>query len=76
MNMIYKDDTLYVDLSGDIGAREMSMMKERVFSVLNQYDVDNVVINVKSVFKFNRNMMNSFVNEYKRHYKGNILIDS
>ncbi len=76
MNMIYKDDTLYVDLSGDVGAKEMIMMKERVFSVLNQYDVDNVVINVKSVFKLNRNMMNSFVNEYKKNYKGNILIDS
>lgn len=76
MNMIYKDDTLYVDLSGDVGAKEMVMMKERVFSVLNQYDVDNVVINVKSVFKLNRNMMNSFVNEYKKNYKGNILIDS
>lgn len=76
MNMIYKDDTLYVDLSGEVGSREMSIMKERVFSVLNQYDVDNVVINVKSVFKLNRHMMNSFVNEYKKNYKGNILIDS
>lgn len=76
MNMIYKDDTLYVDLSGDVGAKEMLMMRDRVFSILNQYDVDNVVINVKSVFKLNRNMMNSFVNEYKKNYKGNILIDS
>lgn len=76
MNMIYKDDTLFVDLSGDVGAKEMLMMRERVFSILNQYDVDNVVINVKSVFKLNKNMMNSFVNEYKKNYKGNILIDS
>lgn len=76
MNMIYKDDTLYVDLSGEVGSKEMTMLKDRVFSVLNQYEVGNVVINVKSVFKFNRHMMNSFVNEYKRNYKGSILIDS
>ncbi len=75
MNMIYQDDTLYVDLSGELGAKEMNIMRERVFSVLNQYEVDNVVINAKGVFKLNRHMMNSFVNEYKRNYKGNILID-
>jgi UTP:GlnB (protein PII) uridylyltransferase len=76
MNMIYKDDTLFVDLVGEVGMKEINMMKERVFSVLNQYEVDNVVINVKNTFRLNRNVMNTFIDEYHKNYKGNILIDN
>jgi UTP:GlnB (protein PII) uridylyltransferase len=76
MDMIYKDDTLFVDLIGIVGIKEVDVMKERVFSILNQYEVDNVVINLKNAFKINKNMMNNFINEYHKNYKGNILIDN
>jgi UTP:GlnB (protein PII) uridylyltransferase len=75
MDMIYKDDTLFVDLIGIVGIKEVDVMKERVFSILNQYEVDNIVINLRNAFKINKNMMNSFINEYHKKYKGSILID-
>lgn len=76
MNMIYKDDTLFVDLVGVVGYKEVNMTKQRLFSVLDQYEVDNVVVNVRKAFKINRNVMNSFVNDYHKNYSGNLLIDN
>lgn len=76
MNMVYKDDTLYVDMVGSIGANEIRMLKSRLYSVLDQYEVDNVIINVKNTFSLNRNLFNSFVRDYHRNYNGHLTIDT
>ncbi len=76
MNMIYKNDTLYIDMIGNVDGSDIRQLKRRLFSVLDQYEVDNVVINVKSVFNLNKNLMNSLIKEYHRNYKGNLTIDT
>ncbi len=76
MNMIYKNDTIYIDMIGNVDGDDMRQLKRRLFSVLDQYEVENVVINVKSVFNLNRNLMNSLVKEYHKNYKGSLTIDT
>lgn len=76
MNMIYKNDTIYIDMIGNIDGDDMRQLKRRLFSVLDQYEVENVVINVKSVFNLNRNLMNSLVKEYHKNYRGSLTIDT
>ena len=72
MRMIFDNDTLYVDIEGEVGQIEMNYIKKRVFSVLDQYEVGNVIVNTKNVF--NNLKIKSLVKEYKDKYNGNFLV--
>lgn len=75
MNMLYKDDTLYIDEINEDDILNINQIKKRMFSVLNQYQVDNVVINLKNSYKLEKNIYNELVDDYHKNYKGNLIID-
>lgn len=72
MRIIFKDDILYVDIEGSVGNMELSVVKRRLFSILEQYEVDNVVVNARNVF--NKKNMTSLLEEYHEKYNGNIYV--
>ena len=72
MNMIYKNDTLYIDI---VTEEDFLYAKRKMFSVLNQYEVDNVVIKVEKTLGVDGHSMNDLVNEYHKKYKGKMYID-
>ena len=76
MDIIYKNDTLFVELVGDVDTLTVSEMQKKLFSVLDQYDVENVVINVRGIFNLDRKIFNTVINEYHKNYRGKIMIES
>lgn len=74
MNMIYTDETLYINLTGNGEFIDYNNIKNKIFSVVKQYDVDNVVINTSGVFNKNRYKISSLKRHYNRIYNGNIKI--
>lgn len=75
MNMIYKDDTLYIDILNNDEINNISYIKKQIFSVLNQYEVGNVVVNVRGNTSYNKSMLNDLIYDYHKNYKGNFIID-
>ena len=75
MNMIYKDDTLYIDILNNDEIDNISHIKRQIFSVLNQYEVGNVVVNVRGGTVYNKALMNDLICDYHKNYKGNFIID-
>ncbi len=74
MNMIFKDDTLYIDLKGDMDIVDLNILKERIFSVLSQYSIDNIVLNTSGAFNLNRRMINNIKRECQSKYFGSFKI--
>ena len=74
MNMIYKDETLYVDIIGLDEINNINHIKRQIFSVLNQYEMNNVVINLIDG-NYNKKLINDLIYDYHKNYRGNIIID-
>ncbi len=74
MNMVYKDDTLYVDILNNDEINNILHLKRQIFSVLNQYEVGNVIINLRGN-NYNKTLMNHLICDYHKNYKGNFIID-
>lgn len=72
MNIVYSDDKLYVDLE-NVSKKEMRGAKSRLFSILNNYNVEEVVINTSG--KTNDNIIGDFVNDYHKNYDGVIRVN-
>ena len=67
------NNTLYVNLNDyidDIGANQL---KSRVFSILEDYDIENIVLNIIANNKDNY-LIDEFIKEYHRKYNGNLFI--
>ncbi len=71
MEMVYQDNTLFVDLSGDV---DIESVRSRIFNVVSQYKINNVVVSVGEVFNYRRGLFNDLKNDYSRVYGGNIVI--
>ena len=72
MDLYYKNETLYVDITNDINLDTMSILKRRVFRILDDYGIDKIIININGVY--DKKMLNEFKKEYYHKYKGYLLI--
>ena len=73
MNIYYMNNTLYVNLEDYLDDISINNLKSRVFNILDDYDINNIVLNIISNNKDNY-LINDFISEYHKKYKGNLLI--
>ena len=74
MNIVYNNDTLYVDLNNIGSNLEMNELKNQVFNILDYYDIENIVLNIVSSNK-NQILLDNFIKAYHKKYKGNIRVE-
>lgn len=72
MNLIYSDETLFVDLYGSV---EMDKVKTRVFNILNEYNINKLEVNVSEVYEYKSGSIRELKTDYNRMYKGTIKIN-
>ena len=52
----------------------MNKVKNKVFSILDEYSISNIEINVGEVFEYKSGTIRELKSDYNRMYKGNIKI--
>lgn len=75
MRMLFKDEVLFVDIEGEFNLSEINSLKYRIFSVLDQYEVVNIILNTKKA-TLRGGDINILINEYKEKYNGKINIQA
>jgi len=73
MEIYYKKDTLYVNIDEYLNNSSMSNIRKRVFSIIDDYDIENIVLNIIGNVEDNE-LLDDFIREYKMKYDGNIKI--
>ena len=73
MEIYYKKDTLYVNVDEYLNSSSMSNIRKRVFSIIDDYDIENIVLNIIGNVE-NNELLDDFIREYKMKYDGNIKI--
>ena len=73
MNIYYTNNTLFVNLKDEITELLISKLKSKVFTILDDYDIRNIVLNIITNDK-NDYLISTFVREYNQRYNGNILV--
>ena len=72
MNIYYTNNTLYINIDEYLTENGVDKMKKRVFGILNDYDIENIVLNVIS--NNNTILIDEFINEYHKKYNGNLIV--
>ena len=73
MNIPYTNETLYVNLLEHIDLDSLAILKKRIFRIINDYDIDNIIINVIGGDKKNP-LLKELVSEYYNRYTGKLVV--
>lgn len=74
MDIFYTDNTLYVNMENVTSSSEVARMKRRVFKILDDYSIDNIVLNIITDDKISSDLLDSFILEYNQKYNGKIIM--
>ncbi len=72
MDIYYKNETLYVDVTNDITVDTMNVLKRRLFRILDDYGIDKIVICILG--HSNKELLTHFKRLYYQNYKGYLMI--
>lgn len=75
MDIFYTKKTLFVNFDDSVTIENVRMLENRVFRILDNYDIDNIVVKILSSDYFDNQMFDDFINNYKMNYNGNLRID-
>ena len=73
LNIFYNDNTLYVNLDEYLDGYVLNKLKKRVFNILEDYDIENIVLNIVTSNK-NSYLLDDFIREYKKKFRGNLIV--
>lgn len=73
MNIFYNNNTLYINLEEEINEYNMNKLKSRVFKIVRDYNIDDVILKVNS-YKKDNYLLKDFLNEYENTIGGHIKI--
>ena len=73
LNIFYNDNTLYVNLDEYLDDYVLNKLKKRVFNILEDYDIENIVLNIVTSNK-NSYLLDDFIREHKKKFRGNLIV--
>lgn len=75
VEMVYSNDTLFINMSGIYNSKNISKLKRKMYNVINQYGISNVVIDRKNISKIDDNAFYDMLDDYDLKYGGNLKVE-
>ncbi len=72
MEVYYKNETLFVDVTNDITIETVALLERRIFKIIDDYGVDKIILSIYG--NGNKDLLNGFKKNYYHKYKGFLLI--
>lgn len=73
MNIFYSDNTLFINMDEEINEYSINRLKTRVFKIVKDYDIENVVLST-SGYKKSNYLIKNFLEEYESTFNGHIKL--
>lgn len=73
MNIFYNNNTLYINLEDEINEYSMNKLRSRVFKIVRDYEIDDVILKVDS-YKKDNYLLKNFLNDFERNFGGHIKV--
>lgn len=73
MDIFYTNETLYVNMN-KIDKSAINIMQKRVFRIIEDYDIDNIVLRIPKIYDAKSDLFSPFVSAYRKKHNGNLKI--
>ena len=72
---MYTEQTLYVNLFDNIDNVLVGKLQNRVFKIIDDYDISNIVVNILTDSNYDISLLDKFINNYQSKYEGVVKIN-
>ena len=72
--IIYSKNTLYITVEGMLLKRQIHMLKRKIYYIINEYSVEDIVLDLKRIDGIDKPAFYEFLDEYDIKYGGNLMV--
>ncbi len=72
--MVYTKDTLIVNLYGVMDEVGMMALKEKLYRIISDYGIDNIILNISKITKLDDAIFTSLLDDYYSNFKGRLIV--
>jgi len=72
--MEYTKETLIINLSGILDETTLTDLKRKVFTIIDEYKIENIILNGKNLTLINQPLLTAFLESYQDKYDGKLII--
>lgn len=72
---VYHNQTLFVNLNGDYTSKNIGMLKRKLYSIIDQYGISDIVIDRKQITEIDNGAFYDMLDDYDIKYGGNLIVD-
>lgn len=74
VEMEYTKETLIINLSGILDETTLTDLKRKVFTIIDEYKIENIILNGKNLTLINQTLLTAFLESYQDKYDGKLII--
>lgn len=72
---VYHNRTLFINLSGDYNRKNIGTLKNKMYSIIEQYGIDDIVINKQRISNMDNNAFYDMLDDYDVKYGGKLIVE-
>lgn len=73
-DIIYNNETLLIYLEGRVNKKEMNCLKKKMYDIINTYQINDVVLDMKNIVESNDLCVNNLLREYNSKFNNEIIV--
>ena len=74
VELYYQNETLYVDVDTILDFEDMENLKNKIFRIIDDYDIDHIILKNNTHQLINNYYLRKLKQEYRNRYHGRICI--
>lgn len=72
---VYHNQTLFVNLNGEYNSKNISTLKRKLYSIIDQYGISDIVIDPKQITELDKTAFYDMLDDYDIKYGGNLIVE-
>lgn len=72
---VYHNQTLFVNLIGEYNSKNISILKRKLYSIIDQYGINDIIIDRKQITEMDSGAFYDMLDDYDIKYGGNLIIE-
>ncbi len=74
MEMIYTNNTLFINIEDRINFSLINKLQNKMYRIIDTYHINNIEISILNDSHFDVTLVEDLVNDYKIKYSGKIIV--
>lgn len=74
MEMIYTNNTLYVNIEERINFTLIKNLQKRLYRIIDSYHINSIEINILNDSYYDSSLIDDLINDYRVKYSGKLIV--